>query len=84
MLDEAADGDPVAAAKRTELLDGIALLEPPNNVDEFVAALLEQVPLPAKAATDALHIAIAAGNGMDYLLTWNCRHIANATLQSTM
>ena len=39
------------------------------------------MPLPAKAAADSLHIAIATVNGMDYLLTWNCTHIANATLR---
>jgi hypothetical protein len=39
------------------------------------------IPLPAKAQADALHIAVSAVNGMDYLLTWNCTHIANATLR---
>jgi len=84
VLDESAGGDPDAAAKRMQLLDGIDILEPPENVDEIVSSLLDQVPLPPKAATDALHIAISVGNGIDYLLTWNCRHIANATLQATM
>ncbi len=44
--------------------------------------LIEHVPLPTSAAADALHIAIAVVNGMDYLLTWNCTHIANAALRS--
>jgi hypothetical protein len=44
--------------------------------------LIAQIPLPASAAADALHIAIAVVNGMDYLLTWNCTHIANAALRS--
>jgi hypothetical protein len=39
------------------------------------------VPLPERAAVDALHIAVAAVHGMDYLLTWNCTHIANAALR---
>lgn len=38
--------------------------------------------MPAKAQNDALHLAIAAVNGMDYLLTWNCRHLANAALKT--
>ena len=38
-------------------------------------------PLPENAAEDALHIALATVHGMDYLLTWNCRHIANAEIQ---
>jgi hypothetical protein len=44
--------------------------------------LAREVPLPAKAITDAVHVAVAATNGMDYLLTWNCRHLANALLRS--
>jgi hypothetical protein len=43
--------------------------------------LLRDVPLPEKAAADALHIALAVVNGMDFLLTWNCTHIANAVLR---
>ncbi|HUQ72688.1 MAG TPA: hypothetical protein VM165_24380 [Planctomycetaceae bacterium] len=46
--------------------------------------LIDRTPLPPKARLDALHIAMATVNGMDYLLTWNCRHIANATLRSAM
>jgi len=45
---------------------------------------MSRVPLPPKAAADALHIAIAPVNGMDYLLTWNCTHIANATLRASI
>ena len=43
--------------------------------------LMAEIPLPAKADIDALHIAIAAIGGMDYLLTWNCRHIANPSFR---
>ena len=84
VLDESAGSDPVASAKRLDILRDINVLEPPENVDQIVEALLNQVPLPENAANDALHIAIAVGNGVDYLLTWNCRHIANATLHARM
>ncbi|QEG37930.1 type II toxin-antitoxin system VapC family toxin [Bythopirellula goksoeyrii] len=84
VIDESADGDPEAAAKRMNLLRGIDILEPPTDADEIVSALMQRVPLPSNAANDALHIAISVGNGIDYLLTWNCRHIANATLQARM
>jgi len=47
-------------------------------------ALIEQIPFPPRAAADALHIAIAVVSGMDYLLTWNCTHIANAALRSAI
>lgn len=84
VLDESSGGDREASAKRLNFLRGIAVLEPPENVGRIVDALLQKVPLPRNAANDALHIAIAIGNGMDYLLTWNCRHIANATLHARM
>jgi hypothetical protein len=52
-----------------------------REAETLADALLREVPLPAKAAADALHIAVAAVNGVFYLLTWNCTHIANATLR---
>ena len=57
------------------------LLEVTTDAESLAAALLEEVPLPVKAATDALHIAVAAVNGVEYLLTWNCRYIANLALR---
>lgn len=84
VLDESAGGDPDASAKRLEILRGIDVLEPPGNVGQIVDTLLKEVPLPENAANDALHIAISVANGIDYLLTWNCRHIANATLHAGM
>lgn len=44
--------------------------------------LIREGPLPPKAGADAMHIAIATVNGMDYLLTWNCTHLANAAFRS--
>ena len=52
-----------------------------SGAESLAAALLDDGPLPPKAATDALHISIAATNGIEYLLTWNCRHIANPALR---
>ncbi len=46
--------------------------------------LITEGPIPRKAAGDAAHIAIATVYGCDYLLTWNCRHIANAELYRAM
>jgi hypothetical protein len=51
------------------------------EAEALAAALMKDVPLPPKAANDALHIAVAAVNGINYLVTWNCTHIANATLR---
>ena len=84
VLDESAGGDAHASAKRLDILRGIDVLESPEDVGRIVDALLKKVPLPENAANDALHIAISVANGIDYLLTWNCRHIANATLHAQM
>jgi hypothetical protein len=82
VLDEASAGDPDAAARRLAVLAPLPLLNPRAEGADLAQALIEQVSLPIGAAADALHIAIAVVNGMDYLLTWNCTHIANAALRS--
>jgi hypothetical protein len=82
VLDEASAGDPEAAAWRLAVLAPLPLLNPRAEGADLAQALLEQVLLPLGAAADALHIAIAVVNGMDYLLTWHCTHIANAALRS--
>jgi hypothetical protein len=51
------------------------------EAEALAATLLREVPLPARAAADALHIAVAAVNGVSYLVSWNCTHIANAALR---
>lgn len=78
VLDEARAGDPKAAERRTDRLAGVPLLDITPAAVELARRLLEAVGLPPQAAADALHIATAASNGMDYLLTWNSAHIANA------
>lgn len=76
--DEAADGDGTLASARLAYLDETTLLQVDADSEHLQAAILRDTGIPRKAELDALHIAIAAVNGMDYLLTWNCRHIANA------
>jgi hypothetical protein len=53
----------------------------PSEVADLAAALIEGVPLPPKAGADAANIAVAAYHGVDFLLTWNSTHIANAELR---
>ncbi len=84
VLDEAALGDSEIAAKRLEILQDIALLEPKETALELVIKFLERSNLPDKAANDAAHIALATVHGIDYLLTWNCKHIANAQIQKKL
>lgn len=81
VLLECGAGDAVAAADRLAALDGVPVLAQTAEAEELAGDLLANVPLPPNAANDALHIAIAAVNGVAYLVTWNCKHIANATLR---
>lgn len=75
---EARDGTPELAAARLKYVRELRLLEINFAAEQLKNDLLAQAALPAKAELDALHIAIAAVHGLDYLVTWNCRHIANA------
>jgi hypothetical protein len=81
VLLECGAGDAEAAKLRLAALDGVPVLAQTVEAEILAEALLREVPLPAKAGADALHISVAAVNGMAYLLTWNCTHIANATLR---
>lgn len=81
VVQESSAGDAAMAQKRLDALDNIALLATSQEALDLARALVEKCPIPEKAEIDALHIAIAASNGMDYLLTWNCKHIANAEMQ---
>jgi predicted nucleic acid-binding protein len=81
VLDECAAGDSTAAAERQVYLDGIPVLAVTLSAIQVSRDLLREVALPKKAEIDALHIAIAAEQRIDYLLTWNCKHIANASLR---
>ena len=81
VIQESSAGEAAMAQKRLDALDGIALLAVSQEALDLARALIEKGPIPEKAKVDALHIAVAASNGMDYLLTWNCKHIANAEMQ---
>ena len=78
VIAEASRGHEEAAQKRLALLDGISLLRVSEEVAAFAQALVERHAIPQVAAADAVHVAVAAVNGIHYLLTWNCKHIANA------
>lgn len=78
VLHEAQAGDQAEVAKRMSALAGLPLLELTTDVAKFASELLNKGVLPPKAARDAIYIAAAAIHGIDYLLTWNCKHIANA------
>lgn len=81
VLDEAAAGDSSAAHERLLILQPLIVVEVTTSALELAKALLRAGALPAKAGSDALHIAIAATATIPYLLTWNCRHLANAVMR---
>lgn len=81
VLDEATVGNAAVAAKRLAVLDGLPRLALTSEADALAMRLLTTEIIPAKAAPDALHLAIAAAHGMDFLLTWNCKHIHNLMLE---
>src|SRR5690606_18316072 len=81
VLDETEAGDARAAAERATVLVGLPTLVPDERADRLAERLMREVPLPAKAAVDAAHIATAATSGMVFLVTWNFKHIANAALR---
>ena len=80
VIDEASDGDPKLAAERLETLEGIPLLPNAPEIPQIAAEIMDLGVLPGKAQVDALHIAAVAHRRIQYLLTWNCKHIANAKI----
>lgn len=80
VVDEAQGGDPEVSANRLALLSTLPRLQVTDVAVELARAILAGGLLPPRAFTDALHIAVAASHGVDYLLTWNCKHIANVEI----
>ena len=80
VIDEAADGDSQFAQERLDSLVDIPLLQLGPDIDAIASEIMSHAILPPKAEVDALHIATAAHHRIDYLLTWNCTHIANARI----
>ena len=83
-VEEAGKGNPEAATRRLEALSGIPILSITEAVAALSKALLQGRALPATALDDALHIAVSAVHGVNYLLTWNCRHLDNAETKPIM
>src|SRR5437762_10521466 len=81
VLDEAGAGDAQAAQERLLVLRPMLVLETSADALSLAKDLLQAGALPTKAANDALHIAIAATKAVPFLLTWNCRHLANAVMR---
>jgi hypothetical protein len=80
VIDEASLGDSALARARLSALDGIPLLPHDPEVPRIAREIMAIGVLPPKAQVDALHIASVAHHRLQYLLTWNCKHIANAKI----
>lgn len=82
VVSEARAGDTEAARSRLMALETVRLIEAPEDAEGLAQQLLKLGAVPRQAADDAAHIAIAVTNGVDYLVTWNFRHIANAVMRA--
>ena len=81
VIREASAGDPQAAQERLDALKAMIVLDAQREANELAVELVRAGALPPKALDDALHIAIAAEQRIPYLLTWNLRHMLNATMR---
>ena len=81
VLDEAGAGGPELAQQRLSLLRDLPILDVTESAVALAESLVETAIIPRIAAEDALHVSLAITHGVDYLVTWNCRHIANAVIR---
>ena len=81
VIREASAGEAQMAQTRLNALSDVNLLQITNDAIELANDFIAKGPLPPKAVEDALHIAIAVVNGLEYLITWNRKHIANAKMR---
>ena len=77
VLEEIRAGDPALASRRLEIVEGLPVLELRQDVRDLVRIYSERLNFPPQARADVLHIAFAVSYKLDYLVTWNCKHIAN-------
>ena len=80
VIDEASAGDPAEVQKRLAIIGGLRALEITEEAESLTQAIINAGILPQRAVRDAAHVAVAAVHAIDYLLTWNCRHLANAQI----
>jgi hypothetical protein len=84
LIDEASRGDAIFAQKRLNEIVGFAVLEVNEEIEDLAQQYFAALQIPEKAKIDAFHLAVAAWHKMDYLLSWNCKHIASGRVQKMM
>jgi len=82
VIDECTDGDPAAAQERLDVLGDLTVLSITDDARALARVLNAEGAVPPSEPRDALHIAVAAVQRVQYLVTWNFKHIANATMRS--
>ena len=84
VLDEITGGEAAMARQRLAVMAGITLLRSTDEAETLTQRILDSGLLPTDTDRDAAHIALATVHAMDVLLSWNCRHIANAAIQARL
>ena len=84
VTDECASGDPDAAAERLGVLATLEFVATTPPVDDLARQLIEKFAVPKTEPRDAVHISLAAVHGLEYLVSWNFKHIVNPTTRSTI
>ena len=81
VVDEISRGNPIAADKWLETVRGFPLLEVVPEVDELAELYFATIDIPDGARADSYHLALACHHGMDFLVTWNCKHLASGRVK---
>ena len=84
VLEEITKGDPSAVRNRLTAVERFAVLEVTPDAEELASIYAQAMALPASAWLDALHLAVASLNGMEYLVSWNCRHITSGRVRKVV
>jgi hypothetical protein len=80
VFEEASAGDPAEIQERLAIIAGLPTLPPTEAAELLTQAIMDAGIIPPRALPDAAHVAVSAVHGIDYLLTWNCKHLANAQI----
>ena len=84
VIQEASRGDKSAAQRRIEVISDLPVLELNDDIRELAAKYFVAINIPEKAKVDAFHLSVAVWHKMDYLLSWNCKHIASGRVRKTL
>lgn len=84
VVQEISEGDKDASSRRIKFVNDIPVLEINREIQKLAQQYFESLKIPEKARLDALHLAVAVWHEMDYLLSWNCKHIVSGRVRKTI